>query len=190
MDYQKVAEQILKKVGGPTNVVSVVHCMTRLRFVLKDESIVNDEAVEQTRGVLGVMKKGGQYQIIIGNEVNAVYKEIIKQGEFKEDDKQTPPSKKEKQSIFSTILDVISGCMAPVIPALIGAAMIKVLLTVLPMLGWLSETSQTYQLFAIIGDGAFFFMPVLIAISAAAKFKTNASYPVVAIILNLIGVKA
>lgn len=176
MDYQKVAEQILKKIGGPENVISVVHCMTRLRFVLKDETIVNDEAVENTRGVLGVMKKGGQYQIIIGNEVNAVYKEIIKLGNFEVSGVNEPEKPKEKQNIFSTILDVISGCMAPVIPALIGAAMIKVLLTVLPMIGWLSESSQTYQLLSVIGDGAFFFMPVLIAVSAAAKFKTNAYY--------------
>lgn len=176
MDYQKVAEQILKKVGGRENVVSVVHCMTRLRFVLKDETIVNDEAVENTRGVLGIMKKGGQYQIIIGNEVNAVYKEIIKLGNFEEVNTKEQEKTKEKQNIFSTILDVISGCMAPVIPALIGAAMIKVLLTVLPMIGWLSESSQTYQLLSVIGDGAFFFMPVLIGISAAAKFKTNAYY--------------
>lgn len=176
MDYKKVAEQILKKIGGPENVVSVVHCMTRLRFVLKDESIVDDQSVENTRGVLGVMKKGGQYQIIIGNEVGAVYKEIVKLGNFEDTSAQTSEPPKEKQNIFSTILDVISGCMAPIIPALIGAAMIKVLLTVLPMVGWLSESSQTYQLLSVIGDGAFFFMPVLIAISAAAKFKTNPYY--------------
>lgn len=176
MDASKVAEQILVKLGGQENIVSVVHCMTRLRFVLKDETIVDDQAVEQIRGVLGVMKKSGQYQIIIGNEVNAVYKEVIKLGHFGGETANTPQPNKSKMNPFSTILDVISSCMAPVIPALIGAAMIKVLLTVLPMIGWLTESSQTYQLLSVIGDGAFYFMPVLIAMSAAEKFKTNAYY--------------
>ena len=176
MDYQKVAEQIIQKLGGQENIVSVVHCMTRLRFVLKDESAVNDDAVEKTRGVLGIMKKSGQYQVIIGNEVNAVYKEILKLGNFGGEQSKVPQPKKGKVNPASAILDVISSCMAPVIPALIGAAMIKVLLTVLPMIGWLSEASQTYQLLSVIGDGAFFFMPVLIAMSAAEKFKTNAYY--------------
>ena len=74
MDYKKLAERILEKLGGKENVESVVHCMTRLRFVLKDESQVDDEQVKKIKGVIGVMKKSGQYQIIIGNEVASVYK--------------------------------------------------------------------------------------------------------------------
>ena len=176
MDYAKVGKQILERMGGKSNVISLVHCMTRLRFTLKDESIVDDELVKKTKGVMGIMKKSGQYQIIVGNEVGAVYKEICKLGNF-QDNKQTQNNKsKEKQGILSTILDVISGCMAPVIPALIGAAMIKVLLTVLPMMGLLDSSSQTYELISVIGDGAFFFMPVLIAMSAANKFNTNQYY--------------
>ena len=78
MDYTKVGKQILERMGGKDNVISLVHCMTRLRFTLKDESIVDDELVKKTKGVMGIMKKSGQYQIIIGNEVGAVYKEISK----------------------------------------------------------------------------------------------------------------
>ena len=178
MDYQVVAKKILERVGGKDNVISLVHCMTRLRFTLKDGSVVDDELVKKTKGVMGIMKKSGQYQIIIGNEVGAVYKEICKLGNFQNDTKQKDEKIKEKQGVISTILDVISGCMAPVIPALIGAAMMKVLLTVLPMMGLLNESSQTYQLLSIIGDGAFFFMPVLIAMSAANKFKVNQYYAV------------
>ena len=176
MDYTKVGKQILERVGGKDNVISLVHCMTRLRFTLKDESIVDDELVKKTKGVMGIMKKSGQYQIIIGNEVGAVYKEICKLGNFQNNKKIQNNKPKEKQGILSTILDVISGCMAPVIPALIGAAMIKVLLTVLPMMGLLDSSSQTFELISIIGDGAFFFMPVLIAMSAANKFNTNQYY--------------
>ena len=166
MDYKKLAERILEKLGGKENVESVVHCMTRLRFVLKDESQVDDEQVKKIKGVIGVMKKSGQYQIIIGNEVASVYKEICALGNFKE---KTSVKKIEKknQNIISEMLDIISSVMSPVIPAIIGAAMIKVLLTVLPMIGILSNTSQTYELLSVIGDGAFFFMPVLIGMSAA-----------------------
>ena len=178
MDYKKVAEKILERVGGKNNVEGLVHCMTRLRFKLKDESIVDDELVKKTKGVMGIMKKGGQYQIIIGNEVGEVYKEICQLGNFQND--FTPKNEKQKKSqgVVSNILDTISGIMSPVIPAIIGAAMIKVLLTVLPMIGILSESSETYKLLAVIGDGAFFFMPVLIAMSAAKKFNTNAYYAV------------
>ena len=177
MDYKKLAERILEKVGGKGNVESVVHCMTRLRFVLKDESQVDDEQVKKIKGVIGVMKKSGQYQIIIGNEVASVYKEICALGNFKE---KTSVKKIEKknQNIISEMLDIISSVMSPVIPAIIGAAMIKVLLTVLPMIGILSNTSQTYELLSVIGDGAFFFMPVLIGMSAAKRFNANPYYAV------------
>ena len=178
MDYSTVAKKVLERVGGKDNVISLVHCMTRLRFTLKDDSIVDDELVKKTKGVMGIMNKSGQYQIIIGNEVGSVYKEICKLGNFKNEAGKKDNTPKEKQGILSTVLDVISGCMAPVIPAIIGAAMIKVLLTVLPMVGLLDATSQTYQLLSVIGDGAFFFMPVLIAMSAATKFDTNPYYAV------------
>ena len=177
MDYKKLAERVLEKLGGKENVESVVHCMTRLRFVLKDESQVDDEQVKKIKGVIGVMKKSGQYQIIIGNEVASVYKEICALGNFKE---KTSVKKIEKknQNIISEMLDIISSVMSPVIPAIIGAAMIKVLLTVLPMIGILSNTSQTYELLSVIGDGAFFFMPVLIGMSAAKRFNANPYYAV------------
>ena len=175
MDYQSIAKKILERVGGKENVVSLIHCMTRLRFTLKDESVVDDELVKKTKGVMGVMKKDGQYQIIIGNDVANVYNELQKLGNFS-NQKVTQPQKKENRNILSMLMDTISGIMTPVIPALIGAAMMKVLLTVLPMLGVLDTSGQTYQILNVIGDGAFFFMPVLIAISASQKFGTNMYY--------------
>ena len=150
--------------------------MTRLRFTLKDESIVDDEAVKKTKGVMGIMKKGGQYQIIIGNDVGNVFNELNKFGNFSNEVKEVPAKSNEKKNIFTMLMDTISGIMAPVIPAIIGAAMIKVLLTLLPMIGVLSTNGQTYQLLSVIGDGAFFFMPVLIAISASKEFGTNMYY--------------
>ena len=176
MDYENTAKKILQRVGGKDNVINLVHCMTRLRFTLKDESIVDDEAVKKTKGVMGIMKKGGQYQIIIGNDVGNVFNELNKFGNFPNEVKEVPAKSNEKKNIFTMLMDTISGIMAPVIPAIIGAAMIKVLLTLLPMIGVLSTNGQTYQLLSVIGDGAFFFMPVLIAISASKKFGTNMYY--------------
>lgn len=176
MNYENTAKKILQRVGGKDNVISLVHCMTRLRFVLKDESIVDDEAVKKTKGVMGVMKKAGQYQIIIGNDVANVFAELNKLGNFSNEAPKKEAIKTEKQNLFSRLMDTISGIMAPVIPAIIGAAMIKVLLTLLPMIGVLSTEGDTYNLLSVMGDGAFFFMPVLIAISASKKFGTNMYY--------------
>ena len=148
----------------------------RLRFTLKDEYLVDDEAVKKIKGVMGVMKKAGQYQIIIGNDVANVFAELNKLGNFSSESSKKAPEKQEKQNVFSMLMDTISGIMAPVIPAIIGAAMIKVLLTLLPMIGVLSTKSNTYNLLSVMGDGAFFFMPVLIAMSASKKFGTNLYY--------------
>lgn len=176
MDYKVAAEKILRSLGGKDNVISLIHCMTRLRFTLKDESIVDDEAVKRIRGVVGIMKKAGQYQIIIGNDVGNVYAELCSLGGFSDKTPGKPEKIKEKQGIFAMLMDTVSGIMTPVIPAMIGAAMIKVLLTLLPMLGIIQSAGETYQLLSVIGDGAFFFMPVLIAVSASRKFGTNVYY--------------
>lgn len=176
MDYESVAKKILQRVGGAENVTGLVHCMTRLRFNLKDESIVDDEAVKKTKGVMGVMKKGGQYQIIIGNDVGYVYEELNKLGKFSNQVPKKKENSTEKKNILTMLMDTISGIMTPVIPAIIGAAMIKVLLTLLRMIGVLNTSGDTYQLLTVIGDGAFFFMPVLIAVSASKKFGTNVYY--------------
>lgn len=170
MDYSITAKEILDKVGGEANIVNVSHCMTRLRLTLKDESIVNDEDVKAIKGVVGVMKKAGQYQIVIGNEVAKCYKEFIKLGNFGDQGGSAPAAKKGGNPI-SLILDAISGSMSPVIPAIIGAGMIQVLNIIL---GWiLPADSQTLQLLSVIGNTAFYFLPVLVAYSAGRKFGAN-----------------
>ncbi|MDO4174679.1 MAG: PTS transporter subunit EIIC [Eubacteriales bacterium] len=169
MDYSPTAKSILQKVGGEANIVSVNHCMTRLRLVLKDESIVKDEEIKAIKGVVGVMRKGGQYQIVIGNEVAKCYQEFLKLGSFG-DTKGAAPAKKGGNPI-SIILDAISGSMSPVIPAIIGAGMIQVLNIIL---GWfLPADNQTLQLLSVIGNTAFYFLPVLVAYSAGRKFGAN-----------------
>lgn len=144
--------------------------MTRLRFILNDENIVNDDEVKAIKGVVGVTKKAGQYQIIIGNDVAKCYKELQNLGNFG-DGAEGKSENKEKQNPLMVVLDVISGCMAPVIPAIIGAGMIRVLLIVLGF--WFSPESQTMQLLTVIGDCSFYFLPILVAFSAGKKFNTN-----------------
>lgn len=170
MDYSMTAKEILEKVGGEANIVSVSHCMTRLRLTLKDESIVHDEEVKAVKGVVGVMKKAGQYQIIIGNDVANCYKEFAKLGNFDKQQGNVPAAKKNS-NIISVILDAISGSMSPIIPAIIGAGMIQVLNIIL---GWfLPADGQTMQLMSVIGNTAFYFLPVLVAYSAGKKFGAN-----------------
>lgn len=178
MDYAIVAKKILEKIGGESNVNSVQHCMTRLRFTLKDENKADDEAIKKIKGVMGVTKQSGQYQVIIGNNVGTCYKELQKIGNFNEG-KQNEV--KDKKRIISNILDVVSGCMSATMPAIIGAGMIKVLLVILPMLGILSNTSQTYTILNALGDATFYFLPLILCISASKKFNINA-YTLAAVI--------
>ena len=170
MDYTNTAKEILEKVGGKANVSSVTHCMTRLRLTLKDESIVKDDEIKAIKGVVGLMKKAGQYQIVIGNEVAKCYKEVLKQGGFSDQDGPAPAAPKGGNPI-NIILDAISGSMSPVIPAIIGAGMVQVLNIIL---GWiLPADNQTLQLLSVIGNTAFYFLPVLVAFSAGRKFGAN-----------------
>ena len=170
MDYTNTAKEILEKVGGKANVSSVTHCMTRLRLTLKDESIVNDDEIKAIKGVVGLMKKAGQYQIVIGNEVAKCYKEVLKQGGFSDQDGPAPAAPKGGNPI-NIILDAISGSMSPVIPAIIGAGMVQVLNIIL---GWiLPADNQTLHLLGVIGNTAFYFLPVLVAYSAGRKFGAN-----------------
>ena len=170
MDYSTTAKEILAKVGGASNIVNVNHCMTRLRLTLKDESIVKDDEIKAIKGVVGVMKKAGQYQIVIGNEVTKCYKEFLKLGNFSDQAGGAPAPAKVGNPI-SIILDAISGSMSPVIPAIIGAGMIQVLNIIL---GWfVPAESQTMQLMSVIGNTAFYFLPVLVAYSAGRKFGAN-----------------
>lgn len=172
MDYSKTAKSIIKKLGGKKNIVSVMNCMTRLRFSLRDESKVNDEEVKSIDGVMGVMKKGGQYQIIIGNDVARCYKEVEKLGNFDGEDKNDEPSGKKK-NIVNSILDVISGCMSATMPAIVGGGMVKVLVILLTTTGLISEGSQIYTILSALGDAPFYFLPMLLVISSSKKFKIN-----------------
>ena len=172
MSYENMNKQIIAAVGGEDNIQSVVHCATRLRFVLKDESKADDAAAARIPGVLQVVKKAGQYQLVIGSTVEDVYNDLVKMINIENDDsyKSTP---KEKKNIFDTVISVITGSIAPAIPLLAGAGMGKVLLLILTISGLLSDKSQTYQILNLIFDTGYFFMPAFIGFSAAKVFNTD-----------------
>lgn len=172
MDYGKTAERVIRELGGKENIESVTHCVTRLRFVLKDDSVVDDEKVKKIKGVLGIMKKGGQYQVIIGNEVSVCYKEVIRIGGFSSDvkaDENKPKEKLTPKSVVNGVLDAISGSISPILPAIIGGGMIKLICSILGLVGVPAE-NMTYQLLSVLGAAPFYFLPLLLAYSASKKF--------------------
>ncbi|WP_373892161.1 PTS cellobiose/arbutin/salicin transporter subunit IIBC [Weissella confusa] len=182
-DFKKLASSVVDAVGGVGNVTNLTHCMTRLRFILKDEAKASDETVKNIPGVMGLVKQGGQYQIIIGNNVAAAYKEILAlgvDGGATVDASEQPKQKWTLKRVGMTILDAIIGTMTPLIPAIIGGSMVRLLAMLLLMTGVVGETNSTYVLLNTIGDAAFFFLPILVAVSASKKFGTN-TYLAVAI---------
>ncbi|MDY2530018.1 PTS cellobiose/arbutin/salicin transporter subunit IIBC [Weissella confusa] len=182
-DFKKLASSVVDAVGGVGNVTNLTHYMTRLRFILKDEAKASDETVKNIPGVMGLVKQGGQYQIIIGNNVAAAYKEILAlgvDGGATVDASEQPKQKWTLKRVGMTILDAIIGTMTPLIPAIIGGSMVKLLAMLLLMTGVVGETNSTYVLLNTIGDAAFFFLPILVAVSASKKFGTN-TYLAVAI---------
>lgn len=171
MNYNNVATEILSKVGGKANVKDVTHCVTRLRFTLADIKKVDQEAIKKINGVMGSINKGGQFQVIIGNEVGNVYNELIKLGDFSKDSSKNENS--EKQSIGNRIMDVITGSFAPLIPAIAGAGMLKVILTLVTTFNLMSQDSSTFKLLTVMADAVFYFLPFFVAYTSAVKMKTN-----------------
>ena len=175
-DYAVITKAIVENLGGVENIDSVTHCMTRLRFVLKDENKVDAAAVKAIDGVMGLVQQGGQFQVIIGNHVGTAYQEVLKMGNFGEGSAIARGEKKEPltlKKIGNNILDAIVGTMSPLIPPIIGASMLKLVVMLLQMAGILSADSDTYIILNSVGDAAFYFLPILVAGSAAKKFRTN-----------------
>jgi beta-glucoside PTS system EIICBA component len=170
MKNEKIAKEILQNIGGEENISSLVHCATRLRFKLNDESIANNKAIEETEGVLSVVQSGGQYQVVIGSNVSDVYKEINKLANV---GSNSNPSNGKKESLTSQIFDVISRSFSPLLGALAGAGMLKALLVVLTSLGWLSTDSGTYSVLSAAGNAVFYFLPIFLGITLAIRLGAN-----------------
>lgn len=169
MDYKSLAEVILQNVGGSGNVSGLTHCATRLRFNLKDESKANTDVLKKTKGVMGVVSSGGQYQIIIGSDVASVYRPLSEMCEIKDSKK----GEGEKKPWYATAIDTLSGIFTPILPALTASGMLKAVLSLLVAFKLVDSGSQSYQVINFMADATFYFLPILLANSAAKKFKCN-----------------
>ena len=174
MDYSKTAAAVLKGVGGEENVQSLVHCATRLRFVIKDDSKVNKAAVKSSPGVIATAEAGGQYQVVIGNEVPEVFAEIGKIS------KLTGPSTNEKSAsegpkgnLLNRFIAMISAIFTPLLWALAGTGLLKAFLAATVTFGWLDNTTTTYVLLNALSDAFINFLPIALAITAAKYFKAD-----------------
>lgn len=169
---KKLAEQIVKLVGGKDNVISLVHCVTRLRFKLKDEKKANDDAIKQLKGVMGVAHAGGQYQVIIGNNVADVYDQVMPLLGLSSEEEVTTDDEKDG-NIFSRLVALISSLFMPLLGVMTGAGMLKGLLVLLNVLGWVKQGAGTYMIWNAAADSLFYFLPVLLGFSAAKTFHVN-----------------
>lgn len=170
-DYTELAQDIVSHVGGKDNIVKLVHCVTRLRFTLKDESKADDDYLKQREGIVTVVKAGGQYQVVIGNHVPDVYDTVLKvsgitgEGGIDVDEGDIP-----KGNLFDRFIALVSGLFQPMLGALSAAGMIKGLVAILAAVG-VSKTDGAYVVLNAAGDGFFQFLPLILALTAAKRFK-------------------
>lgn len=169
MDNQAVGKRVWEAVGGEKNVNSLVHCATRLRFKLKDESVADTQKLKQDPDVIQVVQSGGQYQVVIGSNVADVYQAIV------DEQGLTDQSGTEDQSKnpLNRLIDIISSIFTPFLGAMAAAGILKGFLSLATVLGWLATDTGAYQVLFAAADGVFTFLPVMLAFTAAKKFKTN-----------------
>ena len=170
MNKAELAKNILALVGGKENVNSVVHCATRLRFKLADESKANKEKIEKLDGVISVIISGGQYQVVIGNIVSYVYDELVKIGGFKENKENVSD---KNGNIFNNLIDIISAIFTPILGALIESGIIKGILMIGTMYLGLDSAGGTYKILTAASNSVFYFLPVILAYTSAKKFKAD-----------------
>lgn len=167
--YGELVQEIIKDVGGKDNILDVTHCVTRLRFKLKEETLANDEALKNNNGVITVMHSAGQYQVVIGNHVPDVYDELIEQLDLQ----PSQMVQEKKMGFKERALDLISGIFMPSLSVLCACGMIKGLNTILPYIGVYTMESGIYALINAIGDCFFYFFPIVIGYNTAKKIKMN-----------------
>ena len=174
MENKELAGKIVKLIGGTENISQSWHCITRLRFNLNDENQVKVDELKTLDGVLGAQFQSGQFQVIIGAKVAEVYEEIDHLAGHSSNN-SVPVKNTSKMNPIEVVFDVISGIFTPILPAIVGSGLIKGIMALFVSLGWLTETSSTYQVLQIFSNAVFYFLPFLIAYSAAKKFKTRES---------------
>jgi len=166
--YHELAKEIVKNVGGKENVTGLVHCITRLRFTLKDESIAKDDVLKAMEGVVTVMKSGGQYQVVIGNHVPEVFEDVMPLLDLTENSESKEEAKSGK--LLDKAIDVVSGIFQPILGIMAACGMIKGLNTLFVTLGLYSAECGGYQIINAAGDALFTFLPLFLGYTAAKKF--------------------
>lgn len=169
MKYNQLAKDIIANVGGKENVKSVVHCITRLRFKLKDESKANTDVLKNMDDIVTVIKSGGQYQVVIGNHVPDVYKAVVEEGGFQAE-KAVEADEGDKGSLFNRFIDMIASIFTPILGVLAASGMIKGFNALFIAMEWLEEADGTYQVLNATGDALFYFLPILLGYTAMKKF--------------------
>ena len=176
-DYNQLAKEIVAKVGGEENVISLTHCVTRLRFKLKDEAKADTDGLSKTKGVIKVLQAGGQYQVVIGNDVADAYNAILSTTNIKAAGEEgvsavksaANPGKK-KSVLGDTFVGIVSGIFMPFMGAFTAAGLIKGFLVLFTTLGVLDKEATTYTILYAAGDGVFYFLPVFLAYTAGKTF--------------------
>lgn len=173
--YTKLVQEVVAAVGGKENIVDVTNCMTRLRFVLKDDTIPNKDEVSAIHGVKGVMNQGGQYQVIIGTHVYEVVKEVKKFVGIIEDHVVNKEDYQiiKKDSLWNRFFKTISGCIMPMIGPMIAGGILKGILVILTTVGILTKTDGTYLLLYAAGDAVMYFMPIVVGFTCGKVFDCN-----------------
>lgn len=189
MDFNTLAVQIVEQIGGKENIVSLTHCCTRLRFKLKDVQKASKEEVKNIQGVLNVVESGGQFQVIIGNEVGNVFDAIEKLTGIAGEsiDVVEKDDLKVKSKFIDKVIDMVTGIFTPILPALIGAGMIRALLMLATTFFGMATTDGLYIILNEIYNAVFSFMPIYLAYTSAKKFRCN-PFIAVAIALTLVSV--
>lgn len=171
MTNKELAQKILQQIGGKGNIVDAWHCITRLRFNLVDNKKTDIQAIKALDGVLEAKFQGDQFQVVVGNKVANVYAALKE--EIGETSSGSATKSKGKVNPINVVFDTISGIFNPILPAIVGAGLLKGIMSLLTFFGWIAADSSEYFVFNMISDSAFYFLPFLLAFSAAKKFKTN-----------------
>ena len=174
-DYTQLAKEVVAAVGGKENIVNVTNCMTRLRFVLKDDSIPDKDKVAGIKGVKGVMNQGGQYQVIIGTHVSEVVKDVRREAQISGEGSINKEDMKliKKDSLWNRFFKTISGCIMPMLGPMIAGGIIKGILVILVTAGILTKTDGTYLVLYAAGDAILYFMPVIVGFTCGKVFDCN-----------------
>ena len=166
-----VIDDIIKNLGGKDNIINAWHCMTRLRFDIKNEELIDKNSIDNLSGVLGSQNQNGQFQIIIGTEVESYFNILSKKLNLSTENNDV--SDDDKKSIGKLFMDILSGVFGPIVPAIAGAGMIKGLIAGLVALEVISEKSDTIKVLDMLASGVFTFLPFFIAASAAKNIQNK-----------------